>query len=140
MRALTDPRVEETILAYFASIAARDRQRWLDLFADDAVLHEPVGAVPLQGKPCFDDAWKIFSAPFEQLSIEAAEIFTAGSGAAVKWIAEATGRGSAQRITFCGISVFEMDDAGKIQAVMSYWDPAEALIRLSRTDEDDLDA
>jgi len=140
MRALTDPQVEHAIAAYFAAITARDRQRWLDLFCDDAVVHEPVGALPLEGKASLDEAWKIFSAPFEQLSIEASEIFTAGSGAAVKWIGEATGRGLAKRVTFSGISVFEIDDTGKIQAVMSYWDPAETLIRLAGNSEDDLDA
>ncbi len=139
MRALPDPRIETAINAYYESISARDHARWLDLFCDDAVLHEPVGATPLEGKDCFDEAWKIFSAPFEQLTMEACEIFLAGSGAAVKWIGEGSAKGSTRRLTFSGISVFELDDAGKIQAVMSYWDPAETMIRLADADRDDED-
>jgi len=137
MRALPDPRIETAITAYYESISARDRTRWLDLFCEDAVLHEPVGAVPLEGKANFEDAWKIFSAPFERLSIEACEIFLAGSGAAVKWMGEAGTAGSTRPVIFSGISVFELDDDGKIQAVMSYWDPAETLIRLADADGND---
>ncbi len=137
MRAVPDPRIETAITTYFETISSRDRARWLELFCEDAVLHEPVGAIPLEGKACFEEAWKIFSAPFEQLSIEACEIFFAGSGAAVKWMGEASAKGSTRRVAFSGISVFELDDAGKIQAVMSYWDPAETLIRLADADSDD---
>lgn len=139
MRALPDPRIETSITAYYESISARDRARWLDLFREDAVLHEPVGAPPLEGRDCFDEAWKIFSAPFERLTMEVCEIYLAGSGAAVKWLGEASAKDSTRRVSFSGISVFELDDAGKIQAVMSYWDPAETLIRLADTGRDDED-
>lgn len=136
MQALPDPRIETAIVAYFEAISTRDHARWLALFSDDAVLHEPVGAPPLEGKESVEEAWKIFSAPFGELKMEAVEIFLGGSGAAVKWIGEGSGKGSTRLLTFAGISIFELDDDGKIQAVMSYWDPADTMIRLADADAD----
>ena len=53
----------------------------------------------------------------------------AGNGAAVKW----TGRGvskAGRKVQFEGIDVFEINEAGKIQTVHAYWNPAEMVAQL----------
>lgn len=130
MESLPDPEVEQAIAAYFSSLSRNDRQGWLDLFADGAVSHDPVGVPPVEGKPALDEVWKAIWAPFRSLRVTPTEIFYGGSGAAVRWQAEGVGV-NARSVRFCGIDVFELDRAGKIQTLMAYWDPAAMLIKLA---------
>ncbi|HYB99989.1 MAG TPA: nuclear transport factor 2 family protein [Candidatus Limnocylindrales bacterium] len=139
MQALNDSRVEAALLAYFDALTRRDKQAWLALLARNAILHEPVGALPAEHDEGREQVWQMLTGPFASLSVQAEQTFYGGSGAAVKWRARgqaAATSGAAsttprRSITFEGISIFELDAEGKIQTVMSYWDPAEMLIRLA---------
>ena len=136
MQSLNDPRVETAIRSYFDTITTRAKAAWMALFDKRAMLHEPVGATPGEGSDGLEQVWQVFTGPFSKLSMQVDEVFYAGSGAAVRWSANAfavNGRAA----SFAGISVFEVGDDGLIQTVMSYWDPAEVLIRVAG---DDLDA
>lgn len=130
MESVADPRVENLVTAYFRHITSRDKTRWLELFDSKAVLHEPVGTTPAECSEGHEQVWHLFTSPFAKLSMRADEIFYAGAGAAVRWSALATSEAGAT-VEFAGISVFEMQSEGRIQTVMSYWDPAEVLIRLA---------
>lgn len=136
MQALNDPQVEAAVEAYFRNVSSRNKDAWLALFDKNAVLHEPVGATPGEGRDGLEQVWQVFTGPFASLSIRSDEVFYSGSGAAARWSAEASAAGG-EKTQFSGITVFEVDADGRIQTVMSYWDPAAVLIRLAGGDEED---
>ncbi len=130
MQGLPDGRLVAAISDYYEAVSLKDLTRWLSLFAKEAEVHDPVGAPAASGRKELEEIWRVMASPFEKLSIQPDDIFYAGSGAAVKWSAEGTGVNHGT-VEFEGISVFEMAEDGKIQTVMSYWDPAEMMIRLA---------
>jgi steroid Delta-isomerase len=135
MQALIDSRVEAAVTEYFRSISTRDKSAWIALFDKSAVLHEPVGATPAEGREGLEQVWQVFTGPFATLELASDEVFYSGSGAAARWSAKAsTANGTSAE--FAGITVFEVDQDGRIQTVMSYWDPAAVLISLAGADDE----
>lgn len=130
MSELHDPQVETSVNDYFRTVSARDKNAWLALFASGAVVHEPVGTTPAEGPEGLEEVWQVFTGPFASLAIASDDVFYAGSGAAAVWSAKASAA-DGRTATFRGVTVFETDADGRIQTVMSYWDPAEVLIRLA---------
>jgi len=127
---LSDPRTVATIRGYFETLSRNDQAGWKALFAEDAVVHQPVGAMPAEGRAGLGEVWQMLTGPFERLRVAAEAAFYAGSGAAVKW--KAVGRSTAGReVCFEGINVFELTTEGRIQTLMAYWDPAAMLIDLA---------
>ncbi|MEE8311131.1 MAG: nuclear transport factor 2 family protein [Candidatus Binatia bacterium] len=128
-----DPRVAGAVSSYFEAISTRAEPAWLALFADDAVVHDPVGSSPAEGRAALAEVWRMLQVPFEKLVLDPVHTFYGGNGAAVKW----TGHGhgiTGQEVEFEGISIFEVNLDGRIQTLMSYWDPAAMMIELAETD------
>ena len=115
---------------YFDAIRGRDEDRWLACFAEDAVCHDPVGSVPVEGREGLREIWKVLTAPFKAISIVETDAFYGGSGVAVHWNAHGTGVND-RVLDFSGITVLEFTTDGKIQTAMSFWDPAAMLIELA---------
>jgi ketosteroid isomerase-like protein len=132
---LTDPIVEAAIASYFQTITSRDKGAWIALFATSAVVHEPAGTIPGEGREGLEQVWQVFTGPFSRFEIRSDEVFYAASGAATRWTATAAIAGG-RSTRFHGITVFELDSDGRIQTVMSYWDPAAVLIHLAGGDDE----
>ena len=130
MQPLIDPLVEAAVSGYFRTVSERDKNAWLALFDKNAAVHEPVGTTPAEGREGLEEVWQVFTGPFASLVIRSDEVFYSGTGAAARWTAQATSP-DGKSADFCGITVFEVDAQGRIQAVMAYWDPASVLIRLA---------
>lgn len=128
--ALADPVVTEAIVAYFTAISTRDRARWLDLFAEGASVHDPVGAAAVEGRAALTELWNGIIGPFKGLSVEPAAPHYGGSGAAVAWQAKGEGV-NGRKVRFEGITVFEISTEGKVQTLMAYWDPAAMIMDLA---------
>ena len=121
--------VSQAIRAYFAALRAMDQQAWVDTFAEDAVSYDPVGAPPINGHQKLGEFFQTITAAFKEVGLTEDEIFIAGDGAAVKW----TGRGiskAGRKVHFEGIDVLEVNEAGKIQTLHAYWNPAEMVAQL----------
>ena len=116
--------ISKAVRAYFAAIRAMDQEAWVDTFAEDAITYDPVGTPPIEGHQKLGEFFQSLTAAFKEVSLIEDQIFVAGNGAAVKW----TGRGiskQGRKVRFEGIDVFEVNEAGKIQTVHAYWNPAE---------------
>jgi len=127
---LPDPRIAAAVGAYFDLLNAGQEAAWLALFADDAVVHDPVGSLPAEGRAAMPEVWRMLHVAFERVTLEAVHTFYGGNGAAVKW----SGRGRSpqgREVEFEGISVFEISEGGKVQTLMTYWDPARMMIELA---------
>ncbi len=121
--------ISRAVRAYFEAIRAMDEQAWVNTFAEDAVSYDPVGAQPTTGHLRLGEFFQTITAPFKEVGLTEDQIFVAGTGAAVKW----TGRGvskQGRKVHFEGIDIFEVNEAGKIQTLYAYWNPAELLGQL----------
>ena len=134
---LLDPRCEQSLDGYYAAIAAQRLDDWLSTLSAGVVLHEPAGSPPEEGHAGASEAWKVLTAPFRSLTFERVKSFASGSGIAVLWRCHAVGvNGGAADVE--GITVFEFDDEGLIETVVSYWDPASLLIDLAEAEDERL--
>lgn len=121
--------ISKAIKEYFAALRAMDKDAWVKTFAEDAVTNDPVGAPPTQGHQRLAEFFETITAAFKEVGLTEDEIFISGNGAAVKW----TGRGiskQGRKVHFEGIDVFEINEAGKIQTLQAYWNPAEMVAQL----------
>ena len=121
--------ISNAIKAYFAALRAMDERAWVNTFAEDAVTYDPVGAAPTRGHQRLAEFFQTVMAAFKEVGLTEDQIFIAGNGAAVKW----TGRGISQagrKVKFEGIDIFEINEAGKIQTLHAYWNPAEMVTQL----------
>ena len=121
--------VSQAVRAYFAAIRVMNEQAWIDTFAEDAVSHDPVGAPPMVGHQSLREFFQTITGAFKEVGLTEDQIFIAGNGAAVKW----SGRGickQGRKVHFEGIDVFEVNEAGKIQTLHAYWNPAEMMAQL----------
>ena len=130
MTLLADPAFEESIDRYYRAIAGRDLAAWLATLAADVTMHEPAESLAAEGHEGAREAWKVLTAPFRELRYELRATFFSGAGAAVLWRCAAVGVNGG-RANAEGITVFEFDEGGLIQTVVSYWDPAALLIALA---------
>ena len=121
--------VSQTVKDYFAALRAMNQQSWVDTFAADGVSHDPVGAPPIIGHEKLAEFFQSVTAAFKEVGLTEDDVFIVGNFAAVKW----TGRGiskQGRKVHFEGIDIIEMNDAGKIQTLRAYWNPAEMMAQL----------
>ena len=74
--------------------------------------------------------FRALSTIFSKMALREEEVFVAGSEAAVRWTGVAILRTNPREVDFEGISVFEINEQGRIQSVRSYWDKATLMARL----------
>ncbi len=114
---------------YFDNMAAMNAEGWLEIFSEDAVIHDPVGAPQKVVHKDSQQFFKVLSNFFEKMELSKDNIFFVENGAAVKWTMQVVAK-SGRHATSEGISVFEINDMGKIQKVSSYWDEAAMMMKL----------
>ena len=112
--------IAKVIDSYFANMGAMNPDEAVKNFAEDALIYDPVGKPPSKVED-YPKLCEILSMVFDKLEVTKDKVFIAGNGAAVKWSMSATGK-NGKVGTAEGISVFDLDDSGKIQQVCSYWD------------------
>lgn len=121
--------IARTIQEYFAALRAMDEKRWVNTFAADAVSNDPVGTPDIEGHEKLAEFFQTVTAAFKEFGLTEDDVFISGGSAAVKW----TGRGTSKAgkdVKFEGIDVFEFNEAGKIQRLRAYWNPAEMVAQL----------
>ena len=121
--------ISRVVKAYFAALRAMDQEAWVNTFAEDAVSYDPVGTPALEGHQKLGEFFSSVTAAFKEVGLTEDQVFIAGNSAAVKW----TGRGisrAGKKVTFEGIDVIDVNEAGKIQTLRGYWNPAEMAAQL----------
>lgn len=121
--------IETIIATYFANMAAMNPEGWVENFAEDAVSYDPVGEPPSQVHQGFREFIGQLQAVFQQLEATTEDIFVAGNEAAVKWTMRGVSK-SGKTVTFAGITIFEINNDGKIQTTRAYWNPATMIAQL----------
>ena len=121
--------VSKAVKAYFAAIRAMDITAIVNTFAEDAVSHDPVGALPIEGHQKLTEFFQSITAAFKEVGLTEDQVFVAGTGAAVKWTGSGISK-NGNKVRFEGIDVFDVNEAGKIQRLYAYWNPAEMVAQL----------
>ncbi|MDL2354060.1 MAG: nuclear transport factor 2 family protein [Pseudomonadota bacterium] len=120
---LTQEQVSATVNAYLDSWRNGDSAARAALFADHAVLEDPVGTPPVEGKAALLAFWQRAEAYPSKFDAVLASIVVCGNEAIVKF---------ALRIEIIGVASgtlqivenFQLDKAGKIVRLRAFWDAA----------------
>ncbi len=127
---LSDAPIHPAVLANMNSIKyamAGDKQAWLALYADDAMLADPVGASPFdpsgaghRGKAAIEAFWDAVIGP-ANLVLTAHQRCPSGANACAVPITAVNDLGNGINTTIEMIAVYEVNDAGKISSMKAYW-------------------
>lgn len=120
--------VQKAVADYFAATRAMDAQAWVETFAEDGTSYDPV-APPATGHAALRQFFEAIAGIFSRVGLTEDNVFVKENEAAVKW----TGRGvghNGREVVFEGIDIFEINEAGKIQTVRAYWNPATLMAQL----------
>lgn len=127
--ALTPEQTEAVIEDAFAGLVAFDAQRVVNHFADDAVLEDPVGTPPMQGKPAIAAYLATFPTLFSELKLYSLDVKVCGQEAAVKW--RLRFRTKTGNVFFLdGVGIFKFNAQGKIESEREFFDLAYFLAQL----------
>ena len=114
--------VRETIEKYLEGWRTGDRDAWLSLFADDAVLIDPVGAPANEGKEAIAIFWdRVHQLPMV-FSPQIHRIVVCGSEAMALFTMESRAAEGAGGMSVDIVDTFEIDDDGRITLLKAYWD------------------
>jgi steroid delta-isomerase len=107
-----------------------DPERWVNVFALDAVSHDPVGTPPHTGHEALRKFISGMNAMSASIDLTEQSVYICGNSAAVKWLGK--GRSHAgKEFSFEGIDVIDCNAEGKIVLVRAFWDPAPVMAALS---------
>ncbi|WP_315788679.1 nuclear transport factor 2 family protein [Fischerella sp. JS2] len=126
---LTKEEITNLIANYFSNIAAMNAEDWIENFTEDAISYNPVGEPPTKIHENFRAFINQLKTVFNKLEATTEHIFIAGNEAAVKWTMQGISK-TDKSVTFEGITVFEINNFGKIQTTRAYWNPALMLAQL----------
>ncbi len=112
-----------------AAVQAKDRQAWLGLFADDAVVADPVGPSPLdpagsghRGPAAIAAIYDQVIAPSERITFEIERSYLCGDEVADVGIIRTTLPGGTHLAVVRGVYTYRSDGAGRLAALRAYWE------------------
>ena len=118
--------IQSAVAAYVAATGAMDANAVADAFAPDGVSNDPVGMPPHEGRTAIRQFMEGMVTEAQSVTTTPDQIFIAGDSAAFKWTVQLRTK-HGRSVRFEGIDVIQVNDAGKIQSLHAYWDPAPVL-------------
>lgn len=108
----------------------RNKTAWLDLYAEDALIQDPVGVSPLdpsgnghRGRAALTRFWDMIIGP-GNMTYRIRESYACGSECANVWSLTNKMPGGGD-ITVDLVSIYAVNSAGKLTAMRAYWSYAE---------------
>ena len=112
-----------------AAVHAKDRDGWLDLFADDAVVQDPIGPSPFdpegrghRGKEAIAAFYDTVIAPSAAIAFEIERSYLCGSEVADVGIIRTTLAGGTHEAIVHGVYTYRTDGAGKLASLRAFWE------------------
>ena len=131
---MLDPeRVRSVVDAYVDTYRRNDKQACIELFAADAVWHDPVGEPPHVGHEGVGAFWDQARALAKSIELVPSDVIVCANQAAMVFEIQVTldtpeGEPEAMMI-MDAVEVFVLDDNGKISELRAYWDMSRARSR-----------
>lgn len=116
--------VRSVIDAYVDGYRRNDKQAVIDLFAADAVWHDPVGAPPHVGHEGIGAFWDQAHEMAESIVLEPRFVVVAGDEGVMSF--EIHVGTTAGTMVMDAVEIFTIGDDGKIMLLKAYWDMAQA--------------
>jgi len=112
--------VQAAVDAYVAAYQENDRNAFLDAFADDGVIIDPVGTPPHGGRDARGAFWDTVHQLTERMTFDVKDVTVCGSEAAMVFrIHAATGDAG---IVLDAVDIFEVDADGTISSMRAHRD------------------
>ncbi len=112
-----------------AAVSAGDREGWLSLFTEDAVVQDPIGpsAFDPDGKghhgiEAIANFYDTVIASSEAITFEITESYLCGDEVADVGIIRTTLAGGTHQAIVHGVYTYKSDGAGKIKALRAFWE------------------
>ena len=112
-----------------AAVAAKDRQTWLSLFANDAIVADPIGPSPLdptgnghRGPTAIAEFYDTVIAPNDQITFEIERSYLCGDEVADVGVIRTTLPGGRHTVVVRGVYTYRSDGAGKLAALRAFWE------------------
>jgi steroid Delta-isomerase len=107
----------------------RNKSAWLDLYAEDAIIQDPVGVSPLdpsgighRGRAALTRFWDMIIGP-GNMTYRIRESYPCGNECANVW--SLTNKTAGGDITVDLVSIYSVNAAGKLTAMRAFWSYAE---------------
>lgn len=124
-------------------VHSKNREGWLGLYAEDAIIEDPIGVSPIdpEGKghrgPAAREAfWDNFIAP-ANINIDILDSYAAGMEVANHVVISVTvdlGEGKALQQKVHGVITYKVNEEGKLLALRAYWeidDPRNQMVEVA---------
>ncbi|MFI0350616.1 nuclear transport factor 2 family protein [Actinomadura sp. 9N407] len=115
----TQDQMKQALQAYIDGFAAGDAAAVAALFADDAVVEDPVGNPPISGRAAIEEFYTNAVGAGSKLVLEAPIRGSHGNAAAMAFTVEVPEMGLRIRV----IDVMTFNEDGKIVAMRAHWGP-----------------
>jgi steroid delta-isomerase len=109
------------------AVAARDKQAWLDVFADDGIVEDPIGPSHFdpegkghRGKEAISAFWDMAIAPTDKIEFRFGDTYQCGNEEANVGSIVITAAG--YQVTADGVFTYRVDADGKMAALRAYWE------------------
>ena len=112
-----------------AAVEAGDRDGWLDLFAEDAVVQDPIGPSPFDpegkghhGREAIAAFYDTVIAPSEAITFEILHSYLCGDEVADVGIITTTIAGGTHQAVVHGVYTYRTNGAGQLAALRAFWE------------------
>ncbi len=112
-----------------AAVTAGDREGWLDLFAHDAFVQDPIGPSPFDPEGKGHHGHKAIAAFYdsviassEAIEFEILESYLCGDEVADVGIIRTTLAGGTNQAVVHGVYTYKTNGSGKIASLRAYWE------------------
>jgi ketosteroid isomerase-like protein len=112
-----------------AAVAAKDRETWLGLFAEDAVVQDPIGPSPLdpsgngqRGLEAIAAFYDNVISTSEATEFEMNQSYLCGDEVAEVGLIRITLAGGTHQAIVRGVYTYRTDGAGKIASLRTFWE------------------
>jgi steroid delta-isomerase len=112
-----------------AAVGARDRDGWLDLFAEDALVADPIGPSPFDpeakghhGREAIAAFYDTVIASSEGIEFEIEQSYLCGDEVADVGIIRTTLAGGTHQAVVRGVYTYRSNGAGKLASLRAFWE------------------
>ncbi|PWH84908.1 nuclear transport factor 2 family protein [Brumimicrobium oceani] len=109
--------------AYFAAISSFNQENWINLFAKDGFIEDPIGSRPYHGHQQLAIFFKGVIRFFSEFSMTIENMNIEEDCVKVFWNAKAKSYNN-KEINYSGLEIFRINDSGKIMSAQVEWEPA----------------